>query len=483
VDPTLVFVLEPGSIPVEGCYQVGEMITVRLDMGFAPKEIVTGQFFLEYDPSTMLFVQIAPGATVDPSSPFSQPLGNPLVDILAGTIGYAVGVPPLGSGTAEPATMAVVTFQAVAECEGFVRLDYPHEPETALITLDAHKYEAGSELLIEDIPPITTDDSPPVMTACPDDIVVNPDLGELTAVLTWDTPTATDSCEGSVPVVCTPPSGWEFAPGTTTVTCEALNFCQSEVQCTFDVTVEPNMLVMDLELKPVMSAGPIVRCLTFEVFDCTTGLQRTVSHDVTFSNGVALGVNVPIHTGSWECATARDELHTLRSTVAPLTTPDDILYAALFTGNPDLGGHWLVGGNLNGDQWIDGLDYVLFLLQYLQPLDPDTTCGTTGVHADINGDGIVNVADLSHIQLSMLEHSEPNCCGAGGAPAQGPVDEISVQDLSSLGLGYLRFGDTNKNGKLDRADIAKFIEVHGPMGHRLPQGALDKSKGRPKGHR
>jgi hypothetical protein len=51
------------------------------------------------------------------------------------------------------------------------------------------------------------------------------------------TASAADTCCSNVTVVCTPPSGSYFAPGTTTVTCDAFDACGHSNFCSFDVTL------------------------------------------------------------------------------------------------------------------------------------------------------------------------------------------------------------------------------------------------------
>src|SRR6185369_6294821 len=48
--------------------------------------------------------------------------------------------------------------------------------------------------------------------------------------------TATDSCNG-LSVICTPPSGSDFATGTWTVICTATDCGTNRVNCSFNVTV------------------------------------------------------------------------------------------------------------------------------------------------------------------------------------------------------------------------------------------------------
>jgi len=78
------------------------------------------------------------------------------------------------------------------------------------------------------------DTNPPVMT-CPTNIVVAAPTGQGGAVVNFIV-TATDACDGSVPVVCSAPSGF-FAVGTTLITCSAVDACNNTNKCTFTVTV------------------------------------------------------------------------------------------------------------------------------------------------------------------------------------------------------------------------------------------------------
>jgi HYR domain-containing protein len=78
------------------------------------------------------------------------------------------------------------------------------------------------------------DTNPPVMT-CPTNIVVAAPLGQGGAVVNFAV-TATDSCDGTVPVSCSAPSGF-FAVGTTLIRCIAVDACNNTNQCSFSVTV------------------------------------------------------------------------------------------------------------------------------------------------------------------------------------------------------------------------------------------------------
>jgi hypothetical protein len=236
-----------------------------------------------------------------------------------------------------------------------------------------------------------------------------------------------------------------------------------EDDCFFTVSVVPGDLTVDIEFAPVMAPVTMQRCITFEVHDCVGGITAAIPANVTFTNGVALGAIVPMPTGTWDCVTARDKLHSLRSTADDLTTSDGLNYSATFMGAHASGGHRLIGGDLNDDGWINVQDYVYFLQQYLQPLSADTPCWVPPLHADITGNSVVDVADLGHIQMGMFTADEPDCCGTVGGPSSPSVIEISVRELRDRNLGHLEYGDMDGDGKLDVSDITKFIEVYGAM--------------------
>ncbi len=91
------------------------------------------------------------------------------------------------------------------------------------------------------------DNQAPVFAGCPTNISINTDAGLCTAVATYTAPTATDACDGSRTVACSPASGTAFPKGTTTVTCTASDASGNNGSCSFTVTVADNQ-------------GPVVTC-------------------------------------------------------------------------------------------------------------------------------------------------------------------------------------------------------------------------------
>ena len=112
------------------CYEVGAEVVVNVNMTDASEAIIGGQFFMMYDTTALDFISAEPG-----DDPFLISLFL-AVDEVAGTIDFAVGVPNIGVGTMEDATMARFTFIALAsacETEQLVKFR-PHVPPTRLTT-------------------------------------------------------------------------------------------------------------------------------------------------------------------------------------------------------------------------------------------------------------------------------------------------------------------------------------------------------------
>ncbi len=456
--PMLQLIPDAGTLPIAECFSAGDFFDVRVEMGVSDDPIVGAQFFLEYDASTLSLMSIEPGNTIDPGSVFTMEF-NQTINPMLGTIDYLVGA-SWGDSTRGPATVAVITFQAIAECDAFLRFR-PSGPNGEPNRLTG---EGGSEILPNPVNmvPALINGSPPTLGACPGDIVVPPDPGALTSTVTWAVPAGMDSCDGaSVPVVCDPPSSSLFQPGTTPIVCTTTNSCGLESSCGFDVRVEPPVVTVDVELSSV-DPGPFERCITFDVWDCDgppIAQHAFVKQTLTFTNGQALGVDVFVPGGTWECMTARDELHTLRSAAPDFFTADGINYTATFVGDRATGGHWLLGGNLNDDEFIDILDFGVLSMFHMSQADPNAVCGTPAPDANINGDNQVNLLDLVIFVGNSLKAAEPDCCGFGRAAAvDGPISAISVRELRSLGLDHLVPADINRDGMLDMDDVAALMD-------------------------
>ena len=297
------------------------------------------------------------------------------------------------------------------------------------------------------------DITPPVIT-CPGDINVDADAGRCDATLDPGTATATDGCDANPVVIGTRSDGLALnaaypSGSTTTITWTATDACGNSAQCVQSISVATtNAVDVVVVLSPTIVPAALERCITFEFWNCPGAQPTEVAQPLLFVNGVAHDV-LHVPCGPYTCVTARDKLHTLRRTIGLQT--NGVRYGADFTALS------LIGGNLNDDEWIDILDFGVLIAQWETPLPPDTACNTPAPHSDINGDGVVDSADFTFIQINFLLGNDQNCCGFPGGPDSAPVTRISVAELIRRGLGQLVVADLNGDGWLDTGDVAAFM--------------------------
>lgn len=144
---------------------------------------------------------------------------------------------------------------------------------------------------------ITVIDGPPVVT-CPAGVVVECS-GGLTPV-TY-TVTATDTCDGPVPVACTPPSGTGFRTGTSNVTCRATDSRGQVGSCSFTVTV-------------VDTTPPNVVCSSNRVVEATDPAGEIVTY--------VAGAADPCGLVSFDCAPRSGSVFPAGTTTVTCTARD-----------------------------------------------------------------------------------------------------------------------------------------------------------------
>ena len=372
---------------------------------------------------------------------------------------------------------------ATDNCNGAVTIVSTHTPGqtlpvgTTTVTYTATDVCGNYSECVFDV--IVNDDEDPGIS-CPADITINADAGGCTAYVTVPVPVTNDNCAIASLVNdfnSTGDASGTYPCGATTVLWAVTDIHGNTNTCTHTITVNAfNELLVDIELSPTIVAGPITRCITFELWQCPgTSPTAIVSQAISFTNGLATGVLVPVPSGVYDCVTARDELHTLRRTdedhfgITPIIGTQ---YVADFTDQSAFGGDndALIGGNLNDDEWIDVLDWGVFSSVWgtTYPAGGNTDCSTPPPHADINGDGFVATGDFTFIQINFLNSHEADCCNllnfSGG---DDPVMEISIDQLEQMGLGAYSAGDLNHDGRLDQADIVEFLNGARPRPHTI----------------
>jgi hypothetical protein len=348
----------------------------------------------------------------------------------------------------------------------------------------------------------------------PGNIKTNFDCDKPTALLTWDPPAAKFSC-GDANLSCrgahesgvsygknTPfvMGGGVFPQGASSFCCYAFakDKCGQDIGCpgsahdcgqqlgkpegcwTVQVNDETSMDI-DIGLEPPITTsnrdGTLTRCIEFCLYANCSEEPLCFTDFVTFGGiynftGKSQGkIKIP-GKGQWDCITAQDQLHSLRSCAFANSDPpglycDGSQLVADFTGDPDLGGNWLIGGNL--DAWkkdepkashnvVDITDWGTFASQYgICYADKSPDCHD-GPHADINGDGCVTAADYQFIIRNFLTSSKNCCCQGDAASAPTPLAEVSVDELRQMGMGELAVGDLNGDGLLNAQDMDAFMQ-------------------------
>lgn len=434
----------------EACYLPGQMLIVDLSMRDVPTPVVGGQFFLQYATAQLDLIDISPAL----GSPFSQEVGQ-VVNEAAGTVDYAIGLPVGGAPTADDGPLARLTFVVTSsgqfcDISGLVRFR-PHSPPTRLS--DASGCAVYPALF--DLPPTHIDGVGPVFDFVQGPIQVQGNPVDCSAEVVLQPAQAHDAC-GVVEVTGVRSDGLPLtAPypvGLTEITWTAVDECGNPSVAITPVTVLGiKDMLLTVQLQGV-TQPLLTRCLTVELRACNQA-PVTIERLVQFVNGYAAGVPITIPCGVYDCLMVRDKLHTTRRTISPIPTAGTF-YAGNFTGSKQL-----LGGNLNGDAFIDVLDFAIFLGSFGQALPSgSTTCTTLGPHADLSGDGLVFVEDFTFFQVNFPAADEPGCCPLPTAPpASGPLERVSVADLESSGLPGLMAGDVNRDGWVDFRDVQEFL--------------------------
>jgi hypothetical protein len=482
--------------PNPNCFDEGQKVSVAVHVAAAADPINGGQFLINYDPSCLSLNDVA---GVAPYSAIVPPtLGN-------GSIFIAVGVNKLAGLNGPPGNydMVLMSFDRIGSCNKCDICFGNNNPQnTYLVDNTGQRVgvipECSKLLLINGELVLDT----------PDNVETNVDCDQNTAVVNWAKPSASASC-GSVNLTCrgayedgTPLNalingGGLFPIGASSFCCyaEAKSNCRESAGCNgpavkcappgvkpegcWTVTVnDETSLDIQVQLEPpIANSGELERCIKFCLYENSFTAPTCFSTDVVFGGlfnfvgKVKDKVKVP-GSGKWDCISAEDQNHTLRSCY--LFDPDgedcvDGQLSARFDGDPAFGGNWLIGGNLDG--WkksistanpslytIDILDFGTFLPQYGQIGDPNTPCPLTAADADINGDGAVTQADYSFIIKNFLV-TQKECCGVvlPAGPGVG-LTEISVDQLRQMGEADMAAADLNGDGLLNQADMDAFMQ-------------------------
>ena len=495
--PSLLVDYTGGKPGFENCFDEGAEVYVTVSMTSSALEILAAHVNLEYDPTCLSFVSIAPaGATLDQWTPQWNP---PVVNEVTGEIVFEVfggwAQPP--NTTTGPEDLVLITFTRNPTCE---------DCEVCVVegTNPGHTFLADG-FWEPIVPDLTAPCSGPIHFNGELEVEVPADMGgnllcdETIATFTWDAPTASHPCiDPAFDCVCLSFSssrpdfdqadcdaliwgGGNFPAGTFVFECTAEDDCGDILTDTWTITVSDlTTVVAEVELQPLMDgSGPFFRCIVFELFPSCLEEKQVVLVDMEFGDfdspvGHATAEFKTLGGFNYDCITARDPFHTLRSVVernevdpinGPLYCADGKLFATFKSIHSE--DYWLIGGNLDGNDRIDIIDFGMLLYQYNLPLVPvDDYCGTdiadlfawTGFpDADINSDGIVDLNDFSFIANNYLMISKDSCCPDTLAGSNVPMTSVSVAQLELMGLGHLAIADRNEDGVVDTEDMVRVM--------------------------
>ncbi len=472
------------------CLELNQEVIVNVVLGPSIQVVAGGSFAVGFDPALFQVVDVYTGHTVDVSSPYRVEAAR-IIDNAQGTVFYAVGILPGGSGSPGPAIMASIRMRVVSSCRTSEPLCFLSGNIMSTTLTDMTGTPVPYVPCCSSALAIGGD---PVLISCPHDVFTNADAGGVTAEVTWAAPDFSGGCPGPVQsLVCSASNdhgaavtplisqGGTLPSGVTAFQCEVTDACGVASACSWNVEVRRlNPIETHLQLSPVIQTSALLRrCIEFALYASCVESPALVEEVVEFGGpfnlpGHADHVVFKVPAGRYECITARDPLHTLRSS-SPLSIVDG-RYVADFRGDPFFGGNWLVGGNLNGDRVIDILDFGLFIAsQYLSPAGSDTMCGLRPPHADFDGNGVVNALDFGYLSLNFLEFDKDACCGVStaGVPETGTMD-ISIHELNARGMGHLTVADLNQDGRLNLDDVRSLLQGRRPA-PRASAKALSRS--------
>jgi len=413
----------------------GTQIEVELWLRNPDDEDVSGyQAFLEFDDGAMTYEGSASSYTAAPFDIHIQ--GIATAEVAAGELRLDGNTFTETDGDAKLATLVFT----VAECDTTsVAFDLGQ-------AFDSEVSFGGSPLAtsLEDSPSILSDDTAPVLAGTPANFSQPADAGScLGAVVSWTDPTATDNCDPSPTVVCSPASGSFFPVGVTTVTCTATDECGNESSETFDVTVTATNAV-DVVVQLTGSVATS-RCVTFVPDSCGSSIDTTLAFVAAGPNAVAT-TTIEIPCGVWTSLCSKDEQHTKWG--------DTTLS---IVGNKYVADSTIVldGGDTDNDGDVDINDVTLFLAQF-GDIALSGGCPWDGTRdADFSNNGAVGSEDYSSLTTNWLTTSSCGCSLVSGPDKPKPRSWARVTNATMAAVDY------NQDGRIDVEDVEIFEDYHG----------------------
>jgi hypothetical protein len=216
-------------------------ITVELWMRDLTQNATVFVAYLSYDTDHMVFIPDDSSYSDDPFPNHIVPIAN--AELTPGELDLD-GHVDLGNptGSDEDALLATLVFQVdpAWECTP-TSVDFRPDEDSRL------SYQGlPIPTTVFDSPDFWVDHTPPAFSGCPDDLLLDTELGVCGAVADWVPPTATDNCDGPVAPQGSETPGTFFPLGVTPVSYTATDDCGNVSMCTFDIIIsdaEPPTIV------------------------------------------------------------------------------------------------------------------------------------------------------------------------------------------------------------------------------------------------
>jgi len=430
----------PGNSSPGECRAIGDKVTFDVLVLNPPIVTVAGQFNVVYDRAVLEYLGISGG---------DAPITDILVshhDASAGSVFWISTIPNGGTGTLADLRVASLRFRVVADdCDGGVHATLDEGFAPVLIANDG---AVTADLPLTQPAPFVVDTLGPVLSGVPADLTVPADAGSgCFASRELTPPTVVDDC-GAADLMITRSDGQSLgAPwpcGATTVTWSATDSCGRVATAATTVTVESYHL-LDLRLAYAGSgyASSMGRCIDIDLGDVEAAVA------MTFADGVGM-TTIEVPVGNYGCATADDDLHSLVSTGTVVI--EGTRYVLALAGTSAL-----VNGDVTDDNLVNVADWGVMVTRIgsMQPADVD--CKTAAFHVDLNGDGAVTQADGDFIVANLLRTGASGC-GAftGGLATDGAM---TVDQLAAIAGADAILADLNGDGMVDLDDVSLWADA------------------------
>ena len=350
-----------------------------------------------------------------------------------------------------------------------------------VVDVNGNTADCTSELIV-------LDTLSPVIIACPLDSVIVPDSSDCSPQVFWTEPTAADNCTPTLTSDFVP--GDNFPVGTTTVTYTAIDESNNSTTCSFDITIEPSTIVVNIT-SPEGPCGYNLSCSAFPSGEAIANVSGgCLPYDYVWTDGqttqTAIGLAAGLYGVTVTDANGTTVIQTITLTEPePLTT--DSLVSPEYVGGANIScnGEFdgAVGINVLGGEECVTYDFVWTGPNGFTSTDEDLTGLEAGTYivvvSDVGGcsytDSITLVApDALDVDSLLSDYNGVNI-SCGGA-ADGAIDltisggatpySVSwnngemTEDIDSLEAGTYTYTVVDANG----CEITDSITLTGPIG-------------------